>query len=184
VSAKYLLPCRCGQQMVIEPRQAGETVVCRCGATLQVPRMLEIVVLEPAPAESGSPRSGAVWGWRQRIRLLGVMLLLVSIIAGACLYLNPPVSRFKVLPSEELQRKARKLTPSETWWEWQRMKQGLDRWIDQQHAAELVRYRIWQAVTGALAIVGIGLIAAGMAPIRARPGGRVAGGDQKGGVTP
>lgn len=39
VSSKYLLPCLCGQQIPIEPRQAGETVACRCGISLQAPTM-------------------------------------------------------------------------------------------------------------------------------------------------
>ncbi|MBU4273778.1 MAG: hypothetical protein KKE86_09145 [Planctomycetes bacterium] len=178
MSSKYLLPCRCGQQIAIEPRQAGETVVCRCGASLHAPRMLEIMALEPAPAESGPPPSGVGWGWRQRTKLLGVILLSATIIAGVILLLSRPVSRFEVLSPEEVQRNAHKLTPSETWDHWQWAKRGLDRRTDQQHAAAVVRFRIWLAATVVLALAGVGLIAVGMTPMRGGGGHRVKDGGQ------
>lgn len=34
----YLLPCSCGREIPIEPRQAGETVSCECGRTSAAPR--------------------------------------------------------------------------------------------------------------------------------------------------
>ena len=164
MSSKYLLPCRCGQQIAIEPRQAGETVVCRCGASLSAPRMLEIMALEPVPAESGPPPSGVGWGWRQRTKLLGVILLSATIVAGVMLLLSRPVSIFQVLSPEEVQRNAHKLTPSQTWDQWQWAKRGLDRRTDTVHARKMKSYRIWLAATGVLALTGVGLIAVGMTP--------------------
>ena len=162
MSSKYLLPCRCGQQIAIEPRQAGETVVCRCGTKHQVPSMLEIKALEPAPVESTVPRPAEAWGWRQLLRLVGVMLLLLAIIFWVLL--ERPVSKFQVMSPEEVQRNAHKLTPSKTWDHWQWAKRGLDRRTDQQYAIKLVRFRIWLAATGVLALAGVGLIAVGMTP--------------------
>ncbi len=164
MSSKYLLPCRCGQQIAIEPRQAGETVVCRCGATLPTPRMLEIMALEPVPAESDPPPSGVGWGWRQRTKLLGVILLSATIIAGVMLLLSRPVSRFEGLSPEEVQRNAHKLTPSQTWDQWQFYKRGLDRRTDTVYARKMKSYRVWLAATGVLALAGVGLIAVGMTP--------------------
>lgn len=92
------------------------------------------------------------------------MLLSATIIAVVMLFLSRPVSRFEVLSPEEVQRNVHKLTPSETWDYWQWTKQGLDRRTDQQHAAAVVRFRIWLAATGVLALAGVGLIAVGMTP--------------------
>ncbi len=163
MSSKYLLPCLCGLQIAIEPRQAGETVVCQCGAKIQVPSMLEIRALEPAPVESTSPRPAEAWGWRQLLKMLGVILLLVAIISWVLL--ERPVSRFKVMPPEILQRSAQELTPSQTWDQWQWAKRGLDRRIDQQYVDAMLRFRIWQSVFVFLpALAGVGLIAVGMVP--------------------
>ena len=164
MSAKYLLPCRCGQQIPVEPRQAGQKVVCSCGATMQVPRLLEIMALEPAPDESNAPPAAASWGWRQRTKLLGSILLSVAVLAAVLLLMNRPISRFQEVSPEEVLRNAHKMTPTETWNYWQWAKQGLDRRTDQQHAAAVVRFRIWLAATAIVALTGGGLIVLGMMP--------------------
>lgn len=38
----YLLPCACGRDLVIQPRQAGEMIRCECGRECAVPRLNEI----------------------------------------------------------------------------------------------------------------------------------------------
>ena len=164
MSAKYLLPCRCGQQIPVEPRQAGQKVVCSCGATMQVPRLLEIMALEPAPDESKTRPTAASWGWRQRTKLLGVILLSIAVVAAGLLLMNRPVSRFDVVSPEEVLRNAHQMTPTETWNYWQWAKQGLDRRIDQEHAAAVVRFRIWLAASAVAALTGGGLIVLGMKP--------------------
>ena len=52
---KYLLPCKCGQSVEIEPGQAGQTVVCACGENLLVPPMLQGKALTAAPEKSVAP---------------------------------------------------------------------------------------------------------------------------------
>lgn len=42
MSLRYLLPCSCGHKIAIAPRQAGETLVCRCGKSVEVPTLREI----------------------------------------------------------------------------------------------------------------------------------------------
>ncbi|MBP5620695.1 MAG: hypothetical protein J6X44_01640, partial [Thermoguttaceae bacterium] len=39
---KYRLTCECGRSYPIEPRQAGQTLDCECGKTLQIPTMLKM----------------------------------------------------------------------------------------------------------------------------------------------
>ena len=46
---KYLLPCKCGQSVEIEPAQAGQAVSCICGENLFVPSMLQVKALPVAP---------------------------------------------------------------------------------------------------------------------------------------
>jgi hypothetical protein len=46
---KYLLPCKCGQSVEIEPSQAGQTVACSCGENLTVPTMMQVKALSLAP---------------------------------------------------------------------------------------------------------------------------------------
>lgn len=164
MSTKYLLPCRCGQQIAIEPRQAGETVVCPCGESLHVPRMLEIMALEPVPVESVPQPSGVGWGWRQGIKLFGIVLLVLATILGAVALTKRPVSRYAGLSPEEIQLNAHTLTPSQTWDQWQWAKRGLDRQTDTIYAGKMKSYRVWQAATIVLALAGVGLIAAGMIP--------------------
>ncbi len=167
MSERYLLPCRCGQQITVEPRQAGETVVCGCGQQLQVPRLREVMALEPAPAESAPPPSAAVWGWRQMIRLIGVILLAASLVIGGVLFLNRPVSQSQRRSPEQLKRYAHKLTPLETWGHWEWAKKGVDRRVDLQYARKMTSFRIWLGATAALGLIGAGLIITSVAWKRA-----------------
>ena len=52
---KYLLPCKCGQSVEIEPGQAGQNVVCSCGENLLVPTMLQVKALPVAPEKQIVP---------------------------------------------------------------------------------------------------------------------------------
>jgi len=77
---KYLLPCKCGQSVEIEPGQAGQTVVCACGETLLVPSMLQVKALsvaleKPVPPDSktGTPLKAAL-----PMFIPGIVLLLLS----------------------------------------------------------------------------------------------------------
>ncbi len=127
MSSKYLLPCVCGQEIAIEPRQAGQTVACRCGASFEAPTMREICALEPAPDDLRPPPAGATWGWRQGLRLLGAVVLLSALGWGLWLYLSPPVSRFDVFDPEMIRKDAYSMPPSVTWDNWEKAKEGLDR---------------------------------------------------------
>jgi hypothetical protein len=166
VTAKYLLPCSCGQQVVIEPRQAGETIPCFCGAPLQVPTLLDMAALDPAPPELAATPPAPTWGWKHRLQLSGVVLLLLAIILGVLLHFERPIAPFDTINPEQLQQDARKLTPSRTWDIWEMMKQGLDRRTDQKYADAMFRFRVWQAAVAGVALCGIAMIVASVAGIR------------------
>jgi hypothetical protein len=161
VSAKYLLPCLCGQNVAIEPRQAGETIACQCGASLQAPTMREICDLEPAPPDAASLQSGTSWGWRHGLKVLGAAITLLAIGWIIWLYANPPASVFDVFDSEMIQRDFAHLPPVLTWDNWQKAREGLDRRVDQRYADEVAVYHVKQTLCFILAIIGAALIAAG-----------------------
>jgi hypothetical protein len=163
VSAKYLLPCPCGAQMIVEPRQAGQTVPCACGSTLQVPTLLDMTALEPAPSVvvTSEPTPQA-WGVGQQMRLLGTVLLLAAIVLDVLLYIDPPRSRFDVIDPEWLQTYAQKLSPVETLRQWEYAKQGLDRHVDQKYLDDVSKFHLKVVAVAALALAGVVLIAAGV----------------------
>ena len=169
MTAKYLLPCACGQQTTVEPRQAGETIPCSCGRSLQVPTMLDITALEPVPPESVPEPSRSTWGLKHQLRLVGIVLVLAALAIGMWRWLQPPVSAFDALDPEEIQRTCQKLSPSQTWDYWEYMKQGLDRRTDEQYARDVAVHQFWQIVVlvaallgAAAALLGMVLIVAGM----------------------
>jgi len=85
-SMKYLLSCSCGQSVEVEPSQAGQTVVCVCGATLLVPSMLQVKALPIAPEKPvslrrhvRSPFIAGVWAALATF-IPGVVCLILSIV--------------------------------------------------------------------------------------------------------
>jgi hypothetical protein len=179
VSAKYLLPCRCGRQITVEPREAGETAVCPCGQSLLIPTMREMATLEPVLAEA-SPPSERVWGWRQGMMVLGGALLLFAVSFGVYLHWNRPVAPIDTIDADAIWESAKNLSLLQTWHYWGLMKQGLDRRTDQVYLAALTRFHVWQAATAAVALAGIVLIGAGVAMGRRQGEGETGrGGDRE-----
>jgi hypothetical protein len=161
VSVKYLFPCRCGQKSVVELRQAGQSIVCRCGTTLQVPTMIELTALEVAPAESSPVPHEATWHWRQRLLLLGCVSLVAAAIAAACLYVGRPIAPSEIITPERIQQTVAQWTPRETWEAWESMRQGLDRRTDPRYEAAVLRFHAWEALTLGLALASVAMIVAG-----------------------
>jgi hypothetical protein len=166
VSARYLLPCNCGQQIVVGPPQAGETIVCRCGAQLDVPTMLEMTMLCPVPAQESRPSDDKAWGSRQRMLLIGVVLLAAAMALGVLLYRNRPISPFENVDPEYIKLAAHQFSPWQTWDTWDKMKHGLDQRVDEPFIRARWIYRLGQGLTVALGLLGTGLIAGGLAPSR------------------
>jgi hypothetical protein len=171
VSVKYLLPCRCGRQITVEPREAGQTSVCPCGQTLPIPTMREMTGLELAPVETSRPPERA-WGWQHRVSLLGATLLATAVVGGVLLFWHRPIAPIDAIDPQAVQQRANDLSPLRTWQVWQLMKQGLDRRTDQIYEAALTRFRVWETVSGVMALIGIALIGTGIAIGKKRGGER------------
>jgi hypothetical protein len=161
VTVKYLLPCACGHNVLVEPRQAGESVVCACGSPLAVPTLLGITALERVEEEPEPQASPGQWGRRQRLLLLGTVVFAFAVAWGIWLLMHPPKSPFAIDP-EQIRQSAQTLRVWQSWEAWQSMKTGLDRRTDQQYAAAVTRFRIWLGVVVTLTLTGMALIAVGM----------------------
>ena len=162
MSAKYLLPCRCGQQFVVEPRQAGETIICSCGSSLPIPTMLGMAALELAPEASVAPPSRAGWSWRQGMLLLGGVLVLGAMGFGVWLYFFVcPTQPINAIDPERIHKTAKQFPPTQTWMFWENMKQGLDRRVDKNYAAALSLYHGLLTIDVIVALIGVAMIVVG-----------------------
>jgi hypothetical protein len=172
MSQKYLLPCRCGQSVAVATRQAGQTTVCTCGATLLIPTMREIAALEPAPdsldAENGNSPSARgnrqTWGAAQVVFMLGILLSAAGVISflGISFFFRPiPLSDNVNFLQEG--RKFQTLPPGETWLLWIRDKQSLSLPEDRIFFERMKKYHLSQWLTGLPACAGFILLAVGAA---------------------
>ncbi len=164
MSQKYLLPCRCGQSVVIEPRQAGETVVCCCGTSLPIPTMLGITALEPADAEPPTDTAdGPAWGAQQKLVMVGSILATVAAIIAIILWsFGRPIAAADVMDPARLLLVTQTFQPAQTWFYWNQAKQGLDRRADQQYTAALLQFHIWESIAGIVFLIGAALIVSGV----------------------
>ena len=136
-------------------------MVCPCGASLSAPTLLDMTHLEPAPAEPVAESVSSTWGLRQRLRFLGIVLVLIALGGGVWLVIERPKSRYDLIDPERIRQSARHFTPSRTWDIWELMKKGLDRRTDLPYEAAVDRFHLWQAGVAAVALAGLALIAAG-----------------------
>jgi hypothetical protein len=168
VSVKYQLPCACGQCILIEPRQAGESVTCECGAVLQAPTMLKMSTLETAVEErSVAPSKARHWGTGERMVLLGAVLLAAAAgLAILAVFWLRPVSYYEAVGPERIRASYQQLTPWKSWQAWERMKVGIDPRPDRRYAAQSRNYLSALGAAAVLAIVGTGLLAQGIRTAR------------------
>jgi hypothetical protein len=88
---EYFLPCECGAQTVVSPAQAGQTVHCRCGITLQVPTMRGLRELEAASDSAAAiPRPEPQWDDRHRVAFLLALGAVTCLLVAAYLWFSLP----------------------------------------------------------------------------------------------
>jgi hypothetical protein len=84
----YLLPCpACGQKSTVSSAQAGQSLRCACGQSLEVPAMRDMRQLEPV-GESAIPQS--TWNRRKGMVFLGCTLIATAAIGGGYLAWRMP----------------------------------------------------------------------------------------------
>ncbi len=164
MNAKYLLPCSCGQKIAVEPRQAGQTISCTCGASLEVPSLVQVKRLDKAEPEPGEVRRDEAerrsWGAYEGLALLGVVILLLATGTGSWLFFIRP--RLRTLPrANEIRESAKTLPPRMVWSNWRLMRdKGLDpRPIPQSPKYPIwrLRYRIWMGTIVVVGLLGLAL---------------------------
>ncbi|MBN1853433.1 MAG: hypothetical protein JW829_11940 [Pirellulales bacterium] len=147
---KYSLPCPCGKKIPVKLSQAGETIRCVCGTTLQIPAMREIKQLEPCDQQSsdGSLNPKATWGRREGQMLLGILMVVIGLGLSAYFYQTRP----KLLDISSF-------SPMDTWILWLDLRNGPDRHLspyDQEYMERRGINRV--AMWSALALASIGLL--------------------------
>ena len=171
MTTSYLLPCSCGEKVPVEPRQAGEVVRCSCGASLEVPTLLEMAALERAEPEPGARRPSRPWGVRQGLALMGAVIFLgalVLVIFVSRTRPHPPGFDRPEMSPEAIRRQSRALTPFESRRAWQTLRaQGPDglmpaqeqRYADKlgRYQEELLRWRLSMGVVLVIAVAGVSL---------------------------
>jgi hypothetical protein len=168
--SKYLLPCPCGERLAIEPRQAGETVVCACGQVLEVPTFLQLRQLEKMVLKEESPRTA--WSLGQRLLLAGsAMILCWGIWAGYLLFFKgPPENPLSGRPPEVIRELVQKMTPLQTWHQWLIFRiRGIDPrqdWAKRNYLEKIASYKMLWIISAPVFCLGAAFIVSGIVVIR------------------
>ncbi|MEX2188559.1 MAG: hypothetical protein WD875_17255 [Pirellulales bacterium] len=88
MSEMYLLDCKCGKQTPVAPSQAGGEVRCACGAKVDVPTLRAMRRLPVAEQRAQAEQS--VWAGRQRLWVVGAVLIAVGAVLGGYMRWNRP----------------------------------------------------------------------------------------------
>jgi hypothetical protein len=84
----YLLPCTCGKKLGVTKSQAGQTVRCECGKTLEVPTLRGMSELERVGTPSRAPSRS--WNNRHRVTFLLAIAALFGLLAAGYLAIDLP----------------------------------------------------------------------------------------------
>lgn len=87
MAARYLLPCECGATTPIEVNQAGSSVVCSCGKTLEVPSLRAVRQLTPC-GDSMDKRESTWNPAAGMIFVSGVAIALVGASVAFFMHMN------------------------------------------------------------------------------------------------
>ncbi len=90
IKTEYLLPCPCGQKLVVDRSQAGLSVRCDdCGADVAIPTLRGLDRLERA--EPGETVVASEWGARQALLFLGSLIAGAALVAAGILWMARPI---------------------------------------------------------------------------------------------
>ena len=82
MSQTFVVPCSCGASIPVQISQAGATVHCSCGKTVDVPKLRELRKLEPVVEPDTKKRSS--WSQLQGSLFVGGMLAIMIASGSAC----------------------------------------------------------------------------------------------------
>jgi len=168
----------------VEASQAGQEIRCRCGAPLEVPTMRGLAELARAGPESGGDKSTpavqtpstpeaarspqkpaplrptSAWGPRQRLGLIGAVIVVLGLLLGATF----PLLRPRMIEAEQL-------SPIAAWRIWRDLRHGIEQpppW-EEMYFHSLAVHRRWMVVASVLTGVGVLVMASSLLVSRRRP---------------
>ncbi len=102
----FMLPCACGNQIQVEPTDAGLMVTCSCGASVKVPNKRSIFALPrlTTGAPDDSAETAARWGLRNQLLTAGLVCLLLGGIATSYLIYTRPTNPAEAMAEFEIGR--------------------------------------------------------------------------------
>ena len=149
MSARYLLDCPCGKEIIVDSTQAGEIVQCECGQQVEVPTLLKLRTLEMVE-EPSKPSKKSNWGVIQGMTIAGGFLTLAA--GGALIFflVNRPVTPDEVFPSHLVDRNIGMLSlpqVNQVWFELKYQRFGDSRPADDTYRAALKTYSVARYAT-------------------------------------
>ena len=169
MSDKFLLPCSCGQAVVVEARQAGATVNCGCGKSLEVPTIRELARLQRV--EGVEEVLPPLWTLRQGMIFLGLAIALPAFAFTIYLYTQLPT-----LQESSIDEHVKQLSPIESWALWRVYSEGMPKAASPQTKAVIAGIHSLQRWINVGLIVGVAglLLSAGALFFGKQKSGRVA----------
>ncbi len=83
----YLLPCTCGEKILVDKSQAGLPVPCRCGKELTIPTLRGFAQLEQTTVDGRAARE---WSSRQGVHFIGAAIAVLGLLAAGWFALGRP----------------------------------------------------------------------------------------------
>lgn len=136
MSAKYLLPCSCGQKLTVDTTQAGLTLDCPCGNRVEVPPWREIRALEQIGAPAPVVQRG--WSTKHGIIFLSLVMAICSAGGSAVVWALIPDFEHSHPNDEQIQKAYQTLPLEESFKEWDALKTGPELPADPHEAAYAV----------------------------------------------
>lgn len=167
MSTRFKLPCdQCAQVHAISPAQAGETLSCACGHSIQVPTLREIRLLEPTERPDRE-RASSDWNLQRGLLFVGGALLLA--IAALTTWSIWPQRQALVISQpafQEINFDVQQLNPNEAWDAWQHLRQQTlevrttPEYLDNRKKYRELSYILYAAWAGAA--IGLSMIGASL----------------------
>ncbi len=158
---QYLLPCpQCSHVHRVGVAQAGQTLNCVCGASVDVPTLSGLRRLEPV-TEAAATKTGGSWSPRHGLVFLGLAVTVASLAWWAFLTLNIDWHG-EVQPkiAEQIVRDMESLTPADSILAWQFLKSPLHEHANRPTNEMQAVYGRWTSVALGGAVLGVVLILA------------------------
>lgn len=118
----HQIPCECARIHEVSKTQAGSTLVCECGKSIQVPTLRELkdypIIERPDPKKEELSLHSSSGVRQRRGGLIFVLFVAALLFAGLAVYF------YQTCPKEPTVAGAE--TPFEVWQVWQSLRTGID----------------------------------------------------------